>query len=62
MVMVVLLGQRMKRLLGSIPGLAPKVESPIDEEAIEFIDLGVLDNDCPLTQRRFTPRTELVDM
>lgn len=61
-VIIVLIWQRMKRLLGSILGLTPKVESPINEEAIKFVDLGVLDNDGPLTYRRFAPRTRLADM
>lgn len=61
-VIVMFIGQRMKRLLGSILGLAPKVEPPIDEEAVELVDLGILDDDRPLAYRRFTPRRKLDDM
>lgn len=51
----------MKRLLGSILGLAPKIESPVNEEAVEFVDLGILDDDRPLAYWRFAPRTKLAD-
>lgn len=61
-VIVMLIGQRMERLLGSMLGFTPKVESPINEEAIKFVNLGVLDNNGPLTDRRFAPRTILADM
>lgn len=61
-VIVMLFGQRMEPLLGSMLGLTPKVEPPINEEAIKFVDLSVLDNNGPLTDRRFAPRTILADL
>jgi hypothetical protein len=60
MVVVMLLGQWMKALALRFDRLTPKIESPIDESTIEFILVGVLHDDSPIADSRFTPVAPLV--
>ena len=59
MVVVMLIGQGVKLLFSSVDGLTPQIESPVNECAGEFIDIGVFHDDRPLANRRFTPGNKL---
>lgn len=51
MVVVVVIGQGVELLFSSIGGLTPQIESPINECAGEFIDIGVFHDDGPIANR-----------
>jgi hypothetical protein len=44
-VIVMVIGQWVKGLIGSVDSLSPEIESPVDELTAVLIDNGILDND-----------------
>lgn len=59
-VVVVFVREWVKVLNSSIDSFAPKIKSPVNERAIEFISVRVLDNDSPVANSRLTPTIESV--
>jgi hypothetical protein len=49
-IIIVLFGKWVKRLVGTVDGFTPEVESPINEIASKLVDLGILDNHSPLSR------------
>jgi hypothetical protein len=43
-IMVMVIGQWVKGLIGSVNGLSPEIVSPVDELAAVLIDNSILDN------------------
>ena len=61
MVIIVMLGRHGKEaLLRAIDAFAPKIEPPISKCTIVLVDIGVLDNNGPSANSRFTPLSTLV--
>jgi hypothetical protein len=54
-IVVMLLWKRVKSLFGFVDTFPPQIKSPINETAFFFIDLCILDDDCPSANSRFAP-------
>lgn len=55
MIIIVLSRKRVRLLLGCVNGLTPDVEPPVDKLSLVLIDIGVLYDNSPCADARFTP-------
>lgn len=58
-IVVFLSGQREGLSKLGVDGLAPELQVKVCPGAIVLVDLGVFDNDCPLSETRFAPVEEV---
>lgn len=54
-VVVVFFGQGENSSFAGVDGLSPQLEVPVYPCSVEFVDLGVSDDNCPSADARFTP-------